>query len=170
MQRHPGGTLPDKLSTPADLRAFYRLCDADDVTHEAIIAAARQYTLARIADCPGPVLIVHDATELDDTSLTSLADDLGQIGTGSNLGYVCHNVLAVDADTGDVLGLVDQVLHRRDEVSEHETLTEHRERETRESLLWLRGTEHVPADAKLIDVADQGSDTFEFLDHEFHSG
>ncbi len=170
MQRHPGGTLPDKLSTPADLRAFYRLCDADDVTHEAIIAAARQYTLARIADCPGPVLIVHDATELDYTSLTSLADDLGQIGTGSNLGYVCHNVLAVAADTGDVLGLVDQVLHRRDEVPEHETLTEHRERETRESLLWLRGTEHVPADAKLIDVADQGSDTFEFLDHEFHSG
>jgi len=170
MRRHPGGTLPDKLSTPADLRAFYRLCDADDVTHEAIIAAARQYTLTRIADSPGAVLIVHDATELDYTSLTSLADDLGQIGTGTNLGYICHNVLAVAADTGDVLGLVDQILHRRDEVPENETLTEHRERETRESLLWLRGTEHLPADAKLIDVADQGSDTFEFLDHEFHSG
>jgi hypothetical protein len=170
MQRHPGGTLPDKLSTPADLRAFYRLCDADEVTHGAIIAAARQYALTQIADSPGPVLIVHDATELDYTSLTSLADDLGQIGTGTNLGYICHNVLAVAADTGDVLGLVDQILHRRDEVPENETLTEHRERETRESLLWLRGTERLPADAKLIDVADQGSDTFEFLEHEWHSG
>jgi Transposase DNA-binding len=170
MRRHPGGTLPNKLSTPADLRAFYRLCDADDVTHGAIIAAARQYTLTRIADSPGPVLIVHDATELDYTSLTSLADELGQIGTGTNLGYICHNVLAIAADTGDVLGLVDQILHRRDEVPENETLTEHRERETRESLLWLRGTEHLPANAKLIDVADQGSDTFEFLEHEFHSG
>jgi len=69
-----------------------------------------------------------------------------------------------------VLGLVDQILHCRDEVPENETLTEHRERETRESLLWLRGTEHLPADAKLIDVADQGSDTFEFLEHEFKSG
>src|SRR5208337_2445245 len=58
----------------------------------------------------------------------------------------------------------------RDEVPKNETLSEHRERETRESLLWLRGTEHLPADAKLVDVADQGSDTFEFLDHEFHSG
>jgi hypothetical protein len=170
MRRHPGGTLPDKLSRPADLRAFYRLCDADDVTHGAIIAAARQYTLARIADTPGPVLIVHDATELDYTSLTSLADDLGQIGTGRNRGYLCHNVLAVAADTGDVLGLVDQILHCRDEVPESETLTEHRERETRESRLWLRGTEHLPADPKLIDVADQGSDTFEFLEREFHSG
>jgi hypothetical protein len=36
--------------------------------------------------------------------------------------------------------------------------------------LWLRGTEHLPKDTKLIDVADQGSDTFEFLEHEFHSG
>lgn len=170
MRRHPGGTLPDKLPTPADLRAFYRLCDTDEVTHDAVIAAARQHTLTRIADSPGPVLIVHDATELDYTSLTSLADDLGQIGIGSNRGYICHNVLAIAADTSDVLGLVDQTLHCRDEVPEHETLTEHRERETRESLLWLRGTEHLPADAKLIDVSDQGSDTFEFLEHEFHSG
>lgn len=170
MQQHPGGTLPDKLSTPADLRAFYRLCDTDDVTHEAIIAAARQYALRRIADSAGAVLMVHDATELDYTSLTSLADDLGQIGKGTHLGYICHNVLAIAADTGDVLGLADQILHCREEVPENETLTEHRERESRESRLWLRGTEHLPADAKLVDVADQGSDTFEFLDHEFHSG
>jgi len=169
MQRHPGGTLPDKLSTPADLRAFYRLCDADDVTHGAIIAAARQYTLRRIADCPETVLIVHDATELDYTTITSLADELGQIGKGAARGYICHNVLAIAADTGDVLGLVDQILHCRDEVPKKETLAEHRERETRESLLWLRGTAHLPADAKLVDVGDQGSDTFEFLEHEFQS-
>ena len=170
MQRHPGGMLPDKLANPADLRAFYRLCDSDDVTHAAIIESVRQYTLSRIAESPGPVLIVHDATELDYTSLTSLVGDLGQIGTGTKSGYICHNVLAIAADTGDVLGLVDQVLHRRDDVPENETLTQHRDRETRESLLWVRGTEHLTHDKKLIDVADQGSDTFEFLEHEFHSG
>ena len=170
MRRHPGGTLPDKLSTPADLRAFYRLCDADDVTHAAIIAAARQHTLEQIAGRREPVLVLHDATELDYSSLASLADDLGQIGRGTNRGYVCHNVLAVSADSGEVLGLVDQILHHRDEVPEKETLSQHRERETRESLLWLRGTRHLPAETKLIDVADQGSDTFEFLEHQFHSG
>ena len=170
MQRHPGGTLPDKLSIPADLRAFYRLCDADEVTHAAIIAAARQYTLARIADCSGPVVIVQDATELDYSTLSSLADDLGQIGNGGCRGYVCQNVLAIDADSREVLGLVDQILHHRDEVPEHETLAEHRERETRESLLWLHGTEHLPEDRKLVDVSDQGSDSFEFLEHELRSG
>ena len=74
MQRHPGGTLPDKLASPADLRAFYRLCDCEDVTHAAVIGAARQYTLTRIEACNGPVLIVHDATELNYTSLASLAE------------------------------------------------------------------------------------------------
>ena len=140
------------------------------MTHAAVIAAARQHTLARIADHPESVLLLHDATELDYTSLTSLAADLGQIGRGTNLGYVCQNVLAVSADTGEVLGLVDQILHHRDEVAKNETLPQRRERETRESLLWLRGTEHLPAEAKLIDVSDQGSDTFEFLEHECHSG
>ena len=170
MRKHPGGTLPDKLSSPADLRAFYRLCDADEVTHEAIIAAAREHTLAQIASCPGPVLVVHDATELDYTSLTSLVDDLGQIGKGSRQGYLCQNVLAITAETGEVLGLLDQILHHRDEVPQHETLAEHRNRESRESLLWIKGTGHLPADRKLIDVSDQGSDTFEFLEHEFQSG
>jgi len=170
MQRHPGGTLPDKLSSPADLRAFYRLCDNDDVTHAAIIAAVREYTFAKIAEHPGDVLLLHDATELDFSTLYSLADDLGQIGTGLNRGFICQNVLAVAPVTGEVLGLVDQILHRRDEKPDNETLTESRTRETRESLLWLQGTKHLPTDAKLIDVGDQGSDTFEFLEHESKSG
>jgi hypothetical protein len=170
MQKHPGGTLPDKLGDPADLRALYRLCSCEQVTHAALIKAARQYTLAKIADCPGPVLAVHDATELDYTTLASLADDLGQIGGGQGRGYICQNVLAVAADTGEVLGLLDQILHHRDSVPEKETLSEHRERETRESLLWIHGTKNLGPEKKLIDVADQGSDTFEFLEHEFHSG
>ncbi len=170
MCSHPGGTLPDKLASPPDLRGLYRLCDADDVTHEAILGPARAYTEARIAACPHEVLLLHDATELDYTTLTTLAGDLGQIGKGNRRGYLCHNVLAVAADSGEVLGLMDQILHRRDRVSKDETLAEHRDRPTRESRLWVRGTRNLPADTRLIDIADQGSDTFEFLEHEFHSG
>jgi hypothetical protein len=170
MCAHPGGTLPDKMASPPDLRGLYRLCNNNRVTHEAIIGQAREHTLARVQASPGDVLILHDATELDYTTLTSLAGDLGQIGKGDRRGYLCHNVLAVAADSAEVLGLVDQVLHRRDEAPEDETLAEHRDRPTRESLLWVRGTRHLPADARLIDVADQGADTFEFLEHECRSG
>src|SRR5215217_3263344 len=170
MCAHPGGTLPDKLASPPDLRGFYHLCDSDDVTHEAILARARAHTMAQVEACPRDVLILHDATELDYTTLTSLAGQLGQIGKGDRRGYLCHNVLAVAAESAEVLGLVDQILHRRDEVPDDETLAEHRARPTRESLLWVRGTRHLPADARLIDVADQGADTFEFLEHESRSG
>ncbi len=170
MKRSPAGTLPDKLANPADLRAFYRLCDCDDVTHEALIAAARQHTLSRIAECKCEVLVVHDATELDYTSLKSLENDLAQIGEGRGRGYICQNVLAVNAQTGEVLGLLDQILHLRADAPEKETLAEHRSRETRESLLWLTGTKHLPAETQLIDVCDQGADTFEFLEHETNSG
>lgn len=167
--RHPGGSLPDKLQSPRDLKALYRLMDCAAVTHAALLAPIRAHTQRRIDDHAGPVLVLHDATELDYTSHDSLADELGQIGQGPGRGYICQNVLAVDPQTGATLGLLDQVLHRRDEVPAGETLTASRERETRESLLWLTGTRHLPADRQLIDVADQGADTFEFLEHECRS-
>lgn len=170
LRRHPGGTLPDKLSSPADLKALYRLCASKLVTHAALVAAMRSYTLSAIAAHDGPVLVVHDATELDYTTLGSLSACLGQIGKGTHRGYIGHNVLAVDAATGEVLGLLDQILHCRDEVPDDETLPELRERETRESLLWVKGTQHLPRDARLVDVADQGASTFEFLEHQTHSG
>jgi hypothetical protein len=66
--------------------------------------------------------------------------------------------------------LIDQILHCRDKVPKGETLAQHRARETRESLLWLKGTANLPADVQLIDVADQGASTFEFLEHEYKSG
>jgi hypothetical protein len=170
MQRHPGGTLPQKLASPADLKALYRLCECDEVTHAAIVGAVRLYTLARIAAHRGEVLVIHDATELDYTTLRSLEDDLGQIGRGTRRGFICQNVLAVAADTGEVLGLLDQILHCRDEVPVDETLTELRHRPTRESLLWVRGAAELPNGWQLIDVADQGASTFEFLEHETQSG
>ena len=169
MLRHPGGTLPEKLASPAELKAFYRLCDCESVTHARIIATARNYTLNRIAEHEGAVLVVHDWTELDYSTLESLCDQLGQIGKGTGRGYICHNVLAVDPASGETLGLLDQILHHRDEVPEGETLTASRNRETRESLLWLKGTVHLPGERRLVDVADQGASTFEFLEHEFKS-
>ena len=170
MKRNPGGSLPDKLAAPAGLRGLYRLLDSPGVTHQTVIEAIRNHTFTQIAACPDPVLILHDATELDYSSLKSLADDLAQIGMGNRRGYICQNVLAVNSKTGAVLGLVDQILHKRAKTPKKETAAQHRNRKTRESLLWLHGTEHLPGDCGLTDVCDRGADTFEFLEHEFKSG
>lgn len=170
LRRHPGSSLPNKLAAPQDLKALYRLMDRAEVTHEALMKPLRAYTLKNMAACQGTVLLIHDATELDYTDRQSLAKHLGQIGSGRGRGYICQNVLAVDPQTHSVLGLMDQILHCRDEVPEQETMAEHRARSTRESLLWLTGTRHLPRERRLVDVADQGADTFEFLEHEYHSG
>src|SRR5438105_160180 len=50
MCRHPGGTLPDKLNRPADLRGFYRLVRRPEVTHETVIRSHADYSRARIAE------------------------------------------------------------------------------------------------------------------------
>ena len=143
--------------------------DCEDVTHEAILASHRKATLKTISQMPSTVLVLHDATEMDFTTHRSL-EDLGQIGNGNHRGYIAQNSLAIDPETRQVLGLCHQVLHRRDTVPEKETIAEKRARESRESLLWLKGTAPLPANWKLVDVCDQGADTFEFLEHEVHSG
>ena len=123
MTRHPGGTLPDKLNQPPDLRAFYRLMNRPEVTHDVLMRSHAEATRQRIAALgSGVVLQLHDATELDFTSKTTLLDHLGQIGQGTRRGYICHNSLAVRADTGETLGLLSQILHHRADVSDGETV------------------------------------------------
>lgn len=169
MSQHPGGTLPQKLRSPADLQAFYRLMRSRAVTHAAILNAHRQATFQQIEQLNTPVLVLHDSTELDFTTHKSL-DRLGQIGSGARRGYIAHNSLAVDPRTRQVIGLCNQVLHRRDRVSPTETNAQKRKRKTRESLLWLKGTEPLPGSWQFIDVCDRGADCFEFLEQEMASG
>ena len=169
MQRRPGGSLPQKIRSPKDLRAFYRLMNSDGVTHEVILQAHRKVVLANIEQMDSPVLVLHDATELNYTNHHSL-EDLGQIGNGHHRGYIAQNSLAVDPNTREVIGLLGQVLHHRVRVPKKEGTAKKRERESRESRLWLTGTEPLPKSWQLIDVCDQGADTFEFLEHESNSG
>jgi hypothetical protein len=170
MVRHPGGTLPGKFRSPADLKAFYDLCDRPEVTHAAVLAPHRRRTLDAVTRLESEMLVLHDATELDYTTISTLHGQLGQIGNGSRRGDLCQNSLAVRADTGDVLGLVQQVLHCRDCVPAKETREQTRQRESRESRLWIQGTADLPGDRRMIDVCDQLADTFEFLEHESRSG
>lgn len=76
----------------------------------------------------------------------------------------------MDVETRNVPGLYNQILHHHDQVAKKEAQAHKRERESRESLLWLKGGEPLLVIWSLVDVGDQGADTFEFLEHEVHSG
>ena len=170
MVRHPGGSLPQKLPRSEDLEAFYRLCDADDVTHEAVMGPHRECTLQYLQMADHFVLAIHDATELDYSTHTTLVEDLGQIGNGNQRGYLVQNTLVVDPTHRVVVGLANQILHVRPRVRKNEKQVQRRKRESRESLLWLKGTIDLPQRREVVDVCDRGADTFEFLEHEIKSG
>jgi hypothetical protein len=174
MCRHPGGTMPDKINQPANLRGFYRLMDRPEVTHQTVMNGHTAQTRRSIAALgSGTVLLLHDATELDYTSKKSLKGSLGQIGQGTRRGYICHNSLAVRADTGETLGLSSQILHHRANVDKNEKPSQKRQRKDRESRLWVEGAKASgpsPQNVRCVDVSDSLSDTFEYLAFEVTQG
>jgi hypothetical protein len=170
--KHPGGTLPDKIPDPYDLDAFYGLANRPEVTHAAVLEPHRQLTLQRMRAADEPLLVIHDGTELDYTTLTSLKE-LGQIGKGTRRGYICQNSLAVRPRDRTVIGFTNQILARRDDVPKNESREAKRARETRESRLWMQGSTAAgspPPGAMWVDVCDRGADTFEFLDYRHRIG
>lgn len=165
--RHPGGTLPDKINSPANLKAMYRLMNREQVTHAAVIAGPCAVTRKKMAAAEGPVLIVHDATELDYSGLHSIPT-LGQLGKGNHRGYIAHNVLAVKAETREVIGLAYQHLVKRAQPKKDETREQRRDRGDRESRWWKDASEHVPPapqGKRYVEIGDRGSDVLEFIDY-----
>jgi hypothetical protein len=169
LARHPGGTLPQKIKDPAALQAAYRLMQRPEVTHASVFAAHQAETNRAIEQHPGPLLAISDTTELDYSGLESL-EEMGQIGNGGRRGYLCHNVLIIDPKCRRALGLANQILHTRVKTPPGETRRQSRSRESRESRLWLKASEPLAHDRKLIVVADRGADTFEELENESKSG
>jgi len=170
---HPGGSLPEKMHAPADLRALYRLMNHPRTTHEAVLAPHYQQTRRLMAQSDEVVLIVHDTTELNLSGKRSLHPELGQLsGGGAARGYLCHNSLALTA-SGEPLGLANQVLQARRHRPRNEPRAKGRRSRRRESRLWKRGRQAIgrrPQGRVWVDVCDRGGDAFEFLDYEHHSG
>ena len=174
IHRHPGGTLPTKLHAPKDYKAMDRLMNRPEVTHASVLAAPCERTLQRMREATGVTLVLHDTTELDYSGLLSIRD-LGSIGGDLNRGFLCHNSLAYDPKQHEVLGLANQILHRRlcqrkkkGAKSKREGVKQKRERQDRESRLWQRGASSVgeaPPESSWVHVADRGADGFEFLAH-----
>src|SRR5947209_7234351 len=83
LARHPGGSLPQKLKDPNALRRCYDLMNTAAVTHAAALQSHTVNTAGKTLTHQGVVLCLHDTTELDFTSHTTLRDALGQIGNGT---------------------------------------------------------------------------------------
>jgi hypothetical protein len=169
--RHPGGTLPNKMGSPAAYKRMDLLMNRPEVTHATVLASHRQRTREKMLACVGPLLVIHDATTLDYSGLS--IPELGQVGNGGGRGYVCHNSLVVNPATREVVGLTHQILHVRAKVAKKEGVKAKRDRPDRESRLWSTAVKElgpVPVGKRWLDVCDRGADIFEFLATEQELG
>jgi len=136
------------------------------LTNERVtVAAMVMHQRARVAEAaPGRhVLAIQDTSEINYEAQRARKRGLGTVGNGSDVGLFVHPVLAVDAGTGDCLGLVDVQVWRRFK----RKAVDYRKRpiEEKESYRWLKGphrTKAALAKAAMITVIDdREGDIFE---------
>jgi hypothetical protein len=143
---------------------FTRFLRNPRVTPPEIASYAAAGTAARAAG--RDVLVIQDTTEVSLGGRRARANGYGPIGKGGALrGLVSHVVLAVDAATGAVLGLIEAKVWNRDKGK----ATSRRSRATsdKESQRWIDGAARaaeVLAGARSITiVSDRESDVYEYF-------
>ena len=131
-------------------------------THEMLATAARM-TSQRAAG--RHVLAIQDTSELHFPTHRGSKHGFGTGGNGADLGLFLHPLLAVDADNGGVIGLLDCAILNRTEgkVSDRHK----READDKESRRWLHAAEvagEALSDAAMITVVgDRESDVYDLF-------
>lgn len=158
----PGSCIRRLGGTRAREMQFTRFLRNEAVTAKAMAEHAAERTAARVSG--REVLVVQDTSELALGGRRAKANGYGPVGKGGALrGLLLHAVLAVDAGTGAVLGLVDAQVRNRNGGK----VKSRRSRATaqKESQRWLDGTARagaVLATARSITgVSDRESDIYE---------
>ena len=158
----PGSCVRRLAGTRAREIQFTRFLRNASVTATEMAAHAAEHTAARAAR--RDVVVIQDTSELALGGRRAKASGYGPVGKGGALrGLLLHAVLAVDAGTGGVLGLVDaKVWNRRGG-----KVTDRRSRKTsnKESQRWIDGTmragEVLAAANSITGVSDRESDIYE---------
>jgi hypothetical protein len=158
----PGSCIRRLGGTRAREMQFTRFLRNEAVTTTEMAEYAAERTAARVAG--RDVVVVQDTSELSLGGRRAKVNGYGPIGKGGALrGLLLHTVLAVDAASGGVLGLVDaKVWNRRGgKVKSRRSRTIVQ----KESQRWLDGTaragEVLAAAGSITGVSDRESDIYE---------
>jgi hypothetical protein len=132
---------------------FRRFLMNDRVTVSKMVARQRAHVAALATD--RHVLAIQDTSEINYEAQRERKRGLGTVGNGSDVGLFVHPVLAVDAETGHALGLLDVQVWRRfkGKAENYRKLPI----EDKESYRWLKGPQRVKAamaKATMITVID----------------
>jgi Transposase DNA-binding/Transposase Tn5 dimerisation domain len=160
---HPSASFPQQLQSWADLKAAYRLFDGDEVTFDAV--AEPHWKQTRSVP-PGRYLVLGDTTEIDFGYRREI-DGLADIGNGSHRGFLLHNALLVEAQSGSLVGVAGQTIRYRKPRPKRENASQRLARD-RESRVWGDVIDQIgpPSEGiELVHVFDRGADDFEVFCH-----
>lgn len=139
---------------------FDRLLGHANVTTGRIIAGWGAAT--SIAARGRDVLAIQDTSEIKFKTRAGYRRGLGEIGKGNIHGLLLHAMVAVDAETGQCLGLVDGDVYTRK--GRRETCHSERDLADKESRRWVdtarNGAEVLSEAARVTVIADAESDFY----------
>jgi hypothetical protein len=150
-------SLPHQQQSRAAAKATYRLMDGEEVTHAALIEPHLKATRQAAQACGRePVLFIQDGSQLDFTHRKRLAG-VGRIGNDRGQGFCLHSCLALEAQSGRVLGLASQSFWARPEPAPRGESRSQRAQRRTEAELWAETLESIgpaPAGATWVSVAE----------------
>jgi Transposase DDE domain len=147
--------------TRAEQVAFRRFVVNDRVTVSKMVLHQR----ARVAEASADrhVLVIQDTSEINYESQRGRKRSLGTVGNGRDVGLFVHPMLAVDAELGHCLGLLDVQVWRRFKSKSKD----YRKQpiEEKESYRWLKGPQRAKAAlgkaAEVTVIDDREGDIYE---------
>jgi hypothetical protein len=154
----------------AAIEGAYRFFRNDKVKPAAIAEAGFRATAAQLESIATPVCI-EDTTTLSYTH--EVSDELGDVGGpehATSRGFIVHSVLALDGETGNTVGLLQQSYWCR-EATKRGKAKERRERsyEEKESFKWQEASMRVgerldpEVRSRAISVCDREADVYEYM-------
>jgi transposase-like protein len=157
MAENPSATLPAQMRTRKETMAVYRLLKDDEVTFEALMQPHWQQTREQIATRL-VVLRVLDTTEVD-LSHYPKTKGLGQVGNERGRGLYLPASADRPATQRRGVGLCDaRTRMSRTPAPRGETRGKRRQRNERETDVWMRQVTRFPAETTAVHVGDRGAE------------
>ena len=161
--------------------SIHQICDGDDAAAEGAYRLLRNSAVKPTALEEGPfehnaalckqaplILAIQDTTTL--VYKHSVAEQLGDLGGGR--GFIVHSTLAVNAETQEIIGLLDQQRWSRPASKTKKRKRKKKEKkqlpyEQRESYKWEKASQRIEkrldSMEQVIQVVDREADIFEYI-------
>jgi len=173
LSKHTGKSIVQSCEGDSGkLEGSYRFIRNDRVKAEQIAEAAFQST-ARHCQVAGKILALEDSTTLSYShQVRKELGDLGGSKGSKKRGYWVHNVLALDAETELIHGLLEQSYWLREPESRGKaSKRQKRDYEDKESFKWQNASERVEKRLgtkmkDVISVCDREADIYEYLSYK----